>query len=418
MSSDEIELTIKELIRLSLTYRESAGFGSKLPTTAIQKVLYELRRKLPEDHLIRARLPYYWFKAGPYSEYVDRSLEGMSKDGILYVEKKSNYVLFTLNKDYTGRRLHEHDENFVQARKLLQSIVSNLQPFSIYQEIKSQYEDDAPSLFYPRYKLEFLPNIEMYFKMLKEPERRTRNFQPENQKDCMSKLLSISTSSLPFNSVFSDFKKVYFDFEIAFGRLLKMNYKRNLNKYVQLLEEGVQLSLNVWDAFAYGARIIKHDSIYDSEVERWEKKFNDETEKLSRKVEQFYKMILDEVKGNLSEKYLPLSEFHELLIKAKKNNEISFINFSKAPNMEAIPYDIVEKIKKIPEFSIYLTNGFLDYSVISGLTEDELGTMIKENISQSPIYVAFSKKGEMTKTMTYRVYSNSLSSEEPIEVPS
>ena len=171
------------------------------------------------------------------------SLESMSKDGILNVEERTNYVLFTLNKDYTGRRLHEHDENFVQARTLLQSIISNLQSFSIYQEIKSQYEDDAPALFYHRYKLEFLPNIEMYFKMIKEPERRSRNFQPENQKDCMLKLLSISTSSLPFNSVFSDFKKVYFDFEIAFGRLLKMNYKKNSEMYTKLLEEGVQLSL-------------------------------------------------------------------------------------------------------------------------------------------------------------------------------
>ena len=176
--------------------------------------------------------------------------------------------------------------------------------------------------------------------------------------------------------------------------------------------------MNVWDAFAYGARIIKHDSIYDSEVERWEKRFNDETEKLSRKVEKFYKMILDEVKGNLSEKYLSSSEFRELLIKAKKNNEVSFINFSKAPHMEDIPNKIVEKIQKIPEYSIYITNGFLDYSVINGLTEDELDTIIEENISQSPIYVAFSKKGEMTKTMTYRIDSDSLSSEEPIEVPS
>ncbi len=62
---------VMEMIRLSLEYRSG---GKGLTRTGVQKVLYELKRSLPEGHRVGESLPYYWFKAGPFSEHVARAL--------------------------------------------------------------------------------------------------------------------------------------------------------------------------------------------------------------------------------------------------------------------------------------------------------------------------------------------------------
>jgi hypothetical protein len=416
MSSEEIGTTIKELIRLSLVFREYAGFGSQLTTTAIQKVLYELKRQLPDNNPIKERLPYYWFMAGPFSEFVATSLDDMRKEGMLKCKPNQDYALYVLNRDHAGKRLCPHDEHFKEARELLNKIISKLRPFSIEQEIRAQYEDDAPSLFYPRYKLQFLPNIKLYFDALTNPARKTANFHPENQKDCLIKLLSVSTSSLPFNSVFSEFKKNYFDFEVGLDRLLKMDYKKNPERYVRLLQQAVKLSEDIWNTFAYGARIVKHDKPYDSRIPEWKKMFDEKINELSVKVGEFYKTVLDDMKGKeINENYLSLSEFSDMIIKSKEMDEISFINFSQTQIGERIA-GIVEKLKDIPEFSTFIETGFLDYSILNKLSNDELKEIIKKIASPNPIYVAFSKKGEIAKTWTYRLTPNSLSSGVPMEL--
>ncbi|MCY4490451.1 MAG: hypothetical protein OXC46_03190, partial [Thaumarchaeota archaeon] len=64
-----------ELIRLFLRYRESHGFGNKCTEVEIQHILYKLKQNLPETSPIREQLPYYWFKAGVYSEYVSEGIK-------------------------------------------------------------------------------------------------------------------------------------------------------------------------------------------------------------------------------------------------------------------------------------------------------------------------------------------------------
>lgn len=417
MSTQINKNLLRELIKLSLRYGESAGFGSKLTEKTIQKMLYELKRNLPETNPIKEQLPYYWFKAGVYSEYIAKELDVMTVEGILKKEQRDNYALFELDQSYTNKRFVEHDQHLIEARGLLQAIMSNLQPFSIYNEIKSQYEDDAPSLFYPRFKLQFLPNIEIYCKAVKFPERRPSNFHPETQRDCMLKLLSVCTSSLPYDSVFSKFKKTYFDYENSFSRLLRWNYRKNKEKYVELLEEALKLSWEVWNTFAYGGRIIRHDPIYSSRVEEWKEMLDDKVNDLSIKVDEFYKKVLEETNDKREkEKYLSLPDFVELIITAKKNEEISFINFPSQPKMEAFPKEIFEKIEKIPEFSAFMREGHLDWPIINELTNEELEEIIKRSVSSGPIYAAFSKKKEMPATEIYRIDPNSLSSEEPIEI--
>lgn len=69
---------IREFIRLAIHYKGKAGFGSKMTETSVQKTLYELKRQLPDSNRIKNQLPYYWFKAGAFSEFVKAELENMS----------------------------------------------------------------------------------------------------------------------------------------------------------------------------------------------------------------------------------------------------------------------------------------------------------------------------------------------------
>jgi len=411
MAASINEDRINELIRLSLNYRNKAGLGSKLTETAIQKILYELKRNLPETNPIRDDLAYYWFKAGVYSEYVTHGLEKMTDSGILKKEQNQNYVLFELNQDVANKRIVEHDQHLEEARALLQKIVSNLQPYSIYNEIRSQYEDDAPSLFYPRFKLGFLPNVEGYYRSITSEENGKNRFQ----RDCMSKLLNVSTSSLPINSLFSNFKKTYFDFETSFYRIMRFGKKESDVEYQNMVKQAVELAEEIWNTFAYGARIIKHDPIYEIRVEEWKDRFEEETKKLTSKINEFYLNVLDKTKPkDFDEQVISLQKFVDLIVKGRQEQEIIFINFQHAPDISRIIEKIDDDVISLPEFSTFKNQGQLDWEIIKTLNDDVLKEIIESCVSYEPVYVAFSS--DAGKTITYRIEPNSLTVAEQPEI--
>jgi len=412
--SSQVDMTLlRELIRLTLHYKGKSGFGSKMTETSIQKTLYELKRKLPETNPIKEQLPYYWFKAGAFSEFVKQELENMSADGILNKDQRENYILLELKQEYTNTRFVEHDEHVQEARDLLLKIMSNLQSFSIQNEIKSQYEDDAPSFFYPRFKLEFLPNLEGYYNSITKTENRKDD---RSHRDCIAKFLNIATSSLLINSLYSDFKRSYFDFETAFYRVMRWGKKDTEPEYQEMLKRSIVLSSQIWSTFAYGARIIKHDRIYEEKVDGWKAMFNEKVIDMSSKINEFYLKVLEVTDPkDFNEQVISLQKFIELVIEYRKEKEIAFINFQTAPNIPEIIEKINIEIKNIPEFTTFLTQGQLDWRIIKELSDSELTDIIRNCVSSEPVSVAFSDKG--SKIVTYRIESNSLSVAEGIELP-
>jgi hypothetical protein len=203
---------IKELIRLCLKYREEVEPEPRLTATAIQKVLYRLKCELPESNKIKRQLPYYWFKAGAYSPYVYHMLEDMQHKVLSTVRKthrlrKSDYRLYTLTKKYKNKRLCKHDSDFIKASNLLRKIVLEIEPFSLDKEIRFQYQYNAPSPFYPRFKLEFLPSLQQFYNTInKMPTYHACDQSISIQQDTLLKLLNLASSSLPFSSIFSHFK--------------------------------------------------------------------------------------------------------------------------------------------------------------------------------------------------------------------
>lgn len=146
---------VMEMIVLSLKYRIN---GKGLTRTGVQKVLYELKRSLPEGNRVGEDPPYYWFEAGPFSEHVARGLDDLQSGGAVVEEDHGRYSAFKLGRE--GGRLVEHDADIQEARAHLQRIVRGMRPLSIAPEMRAQYERYAPTPFYPKFKLDFMPVLE------------------------------------------------------------------------------------------------------------------------------------------------------------------------------------------------------------------------------------------------------------------
>lgn len=227
--------------------------------------------------------------------------------------------------------------------------------------------------------------------------------------------MNIATSSLLINSLYSNFKRTYFDFETAFYRIIKWNKKESDPEFQELMKQSLELSYQIWDTFAYGARIIKHDSIYESKVDEWKTMFNDKVGDLSSKTSEFYLKVLKIVGSKeFDEHVISIQKLIELVIKYRKKKEITFINFQETPENMKILESINDNIKKIPEFSTFLTQGQLDWRIIKELNDDEITDVILNCVSSEPILIAFSDDG--TKIVTYRIDLNSISDAKGIEL--
>ena len=92
----------------------------------------------------------------------------------------------------------------------------------------------------------------------------------------MVNILNVATASLPFYSLFAEFKQAYFDFEVACTRIIKWRENENEKQYGELITNVCNLSYDIWNTFAYGARIMKHDKIYKSMIPEWKYKFDEQ----------------------------------------------------------------------------------------------------------------------------------------------
>lgn len=413
--SVENDLAIEEIIRLCLLYRAKKGLATT--RTGVVKSLYELKRNLPDDNSLKEKLAYYWFKAGPFSENVVAALDKMISTNIVSKIPNHDYELYTLNPEYTGKRLCTHNTELIQAREILSRIIDNMRPFSIDNEIKSQYENDAPSRFYPNFKLEFLKELNLYCRRLEfATDQKNRKELLEKQEN-LGKLILDSTVSLPPDSLFSDFKRMYFDFETAFTRLLKINPKSITNEHIQLIKESLELGAKIWDTFAYGARIIKHDAAYDDRISDWKRDFVTQVQVLAPEVNGFYNTVSKIVNSrDFDEKCLSLPDFVKDIMTLRQKMEIAFINFQTIPDENLISMIVDDKIKQIPEYGVFIREGQLDWAVIRELTDKQLSDIVDNCVKSNTIYVALSEKDRGTKTRTYRIEANSLSSVMPAAI--
>ena len=379
---------VMEMIALSLKYRSG---GKGLTKTGVQKVLYELKRSLPEGNRVGEHLPYYWFKAGPFSERVARGLDDLQSRGVVAVQRHGRSSVFKLRREH--RRLVNHDAHIEEARTHLQRIVKNMRPFSVDPEMRIQYERDAPTPFYPKFKLDFMPVLEAH------SAEAARGHVDLDQAAILIEALRDATISFPTVPPFQDLKRPYSDFEKACGRALKWAGRGDKQKYAALAKKASDLSRQVWDAFACGARIMEHDDAYSGRVDDWRSQFSEKTRALSSATDDFYLTVLDVVGSeNGYEKAISGDDLIDHILEYRKSGEIAYIKFS-SPSEQI--WRASERIRQLPEYRIFVDEGQLDWLLMKSLDDAELKHIVSGSMTGRPVYVSYVENPP--RTITYRM---------------
>ena len=378
---------VMEMIRLSLEYRSGKG----LTKTGVQKVLYELKRSLPEGNRVGEHLPYYWFKAGPFSERVARGLDDLQSGGAAVEEDRGRYSVFKLRRG--GGRLVEHDAGIREARTHLQRIVRGMRPLSIASEMRAQYERYAPTPFYPKFKLDFMPVLEAH------GAEAARGHVDSDQAALLTGALRDATISLPFISLFRDFKRPYFDFEKACRRTLEWAEKATKKKYAELIAQATNLSQQVWITFASGARIMEHDDAYDGRVPDWRCEFSRNVRDLSCATDDFYLAVLDAAGSEDGyEQAISKDALIDHIAEYRKSGEIAYIRF---PSPGGHGLQVSDHARRMPEYRAFAEEGHLDWMLMKRLDDSELARFAIYCMTGRPVFVSYVEA--KPKTITYRM---------------
>ena len=241
----------------------------KLPKKTLQKILFKLNKSLPENDSVKNAIPFYWFLEGPYSEVIDQTI-CMMKDKQILLNADDRYELYKYNSDLQDRRFINHQEyDFEKIRKAIYDIVNNTSKFSNLLLVKEGYAE-SPILFYPSYKTDFLSHFESY---CDHYIRNTTSYSIFTEPVLLSELKQ-SIFAIPPNPIFTDFKILFLKFVQTVEKTFEFKNKKD-PRYTIVLESLKSLSREIWNTFAYGARILEHDEYYLDKIPDWENMFSD-----------------------------------------------------------------------------------------------------------------------------------------------
>lgn len=379
---------VTEMIRLSLQYRSG---GKGLTKTGVQKVLYALKHDLPEGNRVGQHLPYYWFKAGPFSEHVARGLDDLQSRGVVVEEDHGRYSVFKLGRE--RGRLIEHDDHIKEARIHLQQIVEDLHPLSVDPEIRAQYARYAPTPFYPKFKLDFMKALEAHRVKAEQGNVDLDQAAP------LTEAIDEATVSLPMASLFRGFKRHYFDFEAACRRTFEWAKNGDKKRYVELIGRATDLSRQVWDTFAYGARIMEHDDAYNGRVPDWRDQFSKSVRDLSCATDDFYLAVLDAAGSEDGyEKAISKDALIDHIVEYRKSGEIAYIRF---PSPGGHGLQVSDHARRMPEYRAFAEEGHLDWMLMKILDDSELARFASHCMTGRPVFVSYVET--KPKTITYRM---------------
>lgn len=77
-----------DLINQKKDYKGSTKFN-------ILKILFKLKKELPDNNPLKENIPYYWYLHGPYSDVVDHDLKSLVFKNLI---EKSDEGLYSLKR--------------------------------------------------------------------------------------------------------------------------------------------------------------------------------------------------------------------------------------------------------------------------------------------------------------------------------
>ena len=312
---------VEEMIRIIFHNFSTKKSQLKLTKKTIQKILFKASKSLPENNSVKKFIPFYWFLEGPYSEVIDETIGRMKAKHVL-LNADETYELYKYDPDLQGRRLIDHQEfAFEEVRKSISSVVDSTFRFSNLQLVKEVYAE-SPILFYPSYKVGFLPHFESYC------DHHIRDDASQNifTESVLLSELKQSILTIPPNPTLADFKTLFLKFCQTVEKAFEFKTKKD-SRYVTVLKSLKGLSEEMWNTFAYGARILEHDAYYQYKVPHWEKMFSDKTKILGASVITMMQVADTELdiqlnSGNLDDKSPEDQEFRTYLARSIGINDL------------------------------------------------------------------------------------------------
>ena len=193
---------------------------------AVQKVIYQVKMDLGEDHPLYDKIPYYWYYHGPYCELVSDSLNEINN----FSNDYPVLLDFPESMDSIDNLLDKGDYVYAD---LTEDIYKKYAPLEVMHLFK--YE-----IFNPTENEEFLGDGKEYFKLFSRCHRKMLN----------NKFLH------EFIPIFS-------------GLLMQIDFlndSNNIGECWDMLRSPIR---NSWFTFAEALRIQYHDEYYDNISDKW-----------------------------------------------------------------------------------------------------------------------------------------------------
>ena len=243
--------------------------------TAIHKILFKLKRELPENNMIKEELPFYWYNYGPFSEVINTKIIEFKKSGVLGEHVTSTEkTVCVLEREITH---HREDDDFLEAVSLLRNILKTVNPYNFKPFIDEIYRHNAPSRFIPLLKLDFIEQLEKYIEQIPSPQTTLDVFNETygktfNELDSLEEVLYECEGNLPSDPLFESFNTSFSSFVTTASRIF--DYMKNGGDPIFLEQLGSIATEKVWYTFTKGARMLYHDSYYDEYVPQWKENYD------------------------------------------------------------------------------------------------------------------------------------------------
>lgn len=261
------ELYIRELIRVifdQLAHNEKPSVHKFW----VLKILYLVKKQLPQSNPIKDDLAFYWYKYGPFSDVIVNILD---KDE--HINKNSDGS-YSYSEQDRNTHVMDHDESI---REALSKVIPIVEKFR-KSDIRKEVYDDAPYQWYESYS-SFKKMLDTYYRHTFE---KGRDSNPYIRADILEALdETLGTKSL--EERFTEFRLAYNGFVRMVISILKVpdieNYKDEFYRLCQISED-------IWDVFAKGIRTRYHDRYYTDQVEKWELDYQNAVSKLIKDIDQ------------------------------------------------------------------------------------------------------------------------------------
>lgn len=281
-------------------------YGQGASRTSIHKILFKLQLNLPEDNAIKNSLPFYWYRFGPYSEEVDKTLTSLMNLGILEELVTSNEKkVLHLCKDVVC----PDDEYYEEAISSLKEILKGVNLYRFKPFIEKIYVEDAPSKLYPLFKLRFMEGVDGYLEQMNSDQMTLSMFSTDsNELESLENILYECEIHLPSDPLYDSFNDSFSSFVTCCSRTFDyIDHERDATLLDQLrsISEGM-----IWNTFAAGMRILYHDEHYRINIPRWIRDFELQYSWCNRGIESFNDGVLPIIRsgGFLTSRYTDKSK--------------------------------------------------------------------------------------------------------------